>query len=1228
MADKSFGVKDINLIGASGTPTIESPNNLNINAINVAISTNATVGGSLDVDGNTELDDLNVSGISTFQDNIVLTGVGKSIQIGPTADQLSLEHDANGLGLIRQNNELFLSSPSIQITNLDGSKVSAIFSPTGEVGLRHNNYTKLQTTASGIDVTGHTETDTLNVSGVSTLGTVKISSGIITAVSGVVTYYGDGSNLTGVTPAGVIEGISVINESGSTVGTASSITTLSFQGSSGVTVTGTTGAAGIATVLISAPGELNDLSDATTSSTSLLLGDSVSTNSTENTVIGQEAGANINYRKNTFVGYQAGKWMTYEQNTAIGNQALGGATGSTSNAFDCVAIGDRALRLIEDNANFNTALGASAGYEVTSGRNNTLIGASAGVAVTTGRDNVCIGVNAGADITSGEDNTCIGTFAGDEITTGSNNIVIGNDAAASSATVSNEITLGSSNITKLRVPGIGLTFSSAGANIAGIVTVGDELHVGYQKEIYFSNNSVYNAFQISQNGSAQSLIKNNVNAGNIVLATGNAGSGYVQITNASGGETAAKFTPGGATELHYDGNKKLETTSSGATVTGTLTATSFVKSGGTSSQYLMADGSVTTSGGGGGGASDINSLSDGRTTALSVGLGTGALANDDGTDNGNVAVGYSALHENITGLYNVAIGKHAMGISTSANVNVFIGRDAGRLVTNASSNVVVGSAAGYNLTSGSNHVFVGRDAGSQVTDGDNNTLVGYFAGGSSTISNSVAIGFNAGDNSSSDKATYVGNMAGYHHDGDENTFIGYRSGESDSGAANIGTGNSNTGAGYYSLNNLTSGSKNTTLGHNTGFGVTDGNSNVFLGYDAGSEQQGSENVIIGSGVTSANSATGDTQLAIGVGNSIWLRGDSSFNLYDKDGNQLNGAGGGGSGISNVVEDTTPQLGGTLETNGNLIRFGDSGGVTDDRLQFGDDQDMLVYFDGTRLKITPANSQNSTQLDFEAKDQVSIASLSNGVFLKASNQNIIDMYGGSGGGIYFHHNNNDKLKLEGGNWTTQGDADWTFSGTNYNIVFDASDDALEFADNAKAKFGAGDDLQIYHDSNNSYISDQGTGNLKVLSSTFVLRNAADNAFMLQAVASGAVKLFHSNTNRLETTGAGVTIAGIATATSFVKTGGTSSQYLMADGSVTTSGGGGGGASEAFKTIAVSGQSDVVADSATDTLTLVAGNNMTITTNASGDSITFASSGGGGGGGGVTTGKAIAMAMIFG
>ena len=49
MADKSFGVEELNLLG-TGTPTIESPNNLNIIASNVAISTNLTIGGQINSD--------------------------------------------------------------------------------------------------------------------------------------------------------------------------------------------------------------------------------------------------------------------------------------------------------------------------------------------------------------------------------------------------------------------------------------------------------------------------------------------------------------------------------------------------------------------------------------------------------------------------------------------------------------------------------------------------------------------------------------------------------------------------------------------------------------------------------------------------------------------------------------------------------------------------------------------------------------------------------------------------------------------------------------------------------------------------------------------------------------------------------------------------------------------------------------------------------------------------
>lgn len=64
----------------------------------------------------------------------------------------------------------------------------------------------------------------LNVTGVSTLGSVKVSSGIITSVSGIVTYYGDGSKLTGLPQQGI-----GIQSAGTAIGTG--ITQLNFVGS-------------------------------------------------------------------------------------------------------------------------------------------------------------------------------------------------------------------------------------------------------------------------------------------------------------------------------------------------------------------------------------------------------------------------------------------------------------------------------------------------------------------------------------------------------------------------------------------------------------------------------------------------------------------------------------------------------------------------------------------------------------------------------------------------------------------------------------------------------------------------------------------------------------------------------------------------------------------------------------------------------------------------------------
>jgi len=113
-----------------------------------------------------------------------------------------------------------------------------------------------------------------------------------------------------------------------------------------------------------------------------------------------------------------------------------------------------------------------------------------------------------------------------------------------------------------------------------------------------------------------------------------------------------------------------------------------------------------------------------------------------------------------------------------------------------------------------------------------------------------------------------------------------------------------------------------------------------------------------------------------------------------------------------------------------------------------------------------------------------------------------------------------MPLAGGTFT----GDVTFTGDNYNIVFDKSDDALEFADNAKAVFGAGNDLQIFHNGSISYIQDAGTGGLRIIGNVITLLNAANSETMLKATEDGAVEVYHDNVKKLETTADGVSISG--------------------------------------------------------------------------------------------------------
>ena len=85
--------------------------------------------------------------------------------------------------------------------------------------------------------------------------------------------------------------------------------------------------------------------------------------------------------------------------------------------------------------------------------------------------------------------------------------------------------------------------------------------------------------------------------------------------------------------------------------------------------------------------------------------------------------------------------------------------------------------------------------------------------------------------------------------------------------------------------------------------------------------------------------------------------------------------------------------------------------------------------------------------------------------------------------------------------------------------------LILGDNVKIEVGSasGGDLQIYHNSSHSFIDEQGTGGLIVRTGDFYVRNPSD-ADMIYATSGGAVKLYHNNSEKLETTAYGVSASG--------------------------------------------------------------------------------------------------------
>ena len=111
-------------------------------------------------------------------------------------------------------------------------------------------------------------------------------------------------------------------------------------------------------------------------------------------------------------------------------------------------------------------------------------------------------------------------------------------------------------------------------------------------------------------------------------------------------------------------------------------------------------------------------------------------------------------------------------------------------------------------------------------------------------------------------------------------------------------------------------------------------------------------------------------------------------------------------------------------------------------------------------------------------------------------------------------------------------DITFNGASYNVVWDKSDNQLEFGTNAKLSFGASSDLQLYHNGNHGHITLSNAGYLHLQGNYGVLLQRHDGTEnMLRALSNGAVELYFNNNKKIETTNTGAVVTGICTATSF-------------------------------------------------------------------------------------------------
>mgnify|MGYP002638046679 CR=1 FL=1 len=155
---------------------------LNSESINVTgISTfqsDLNIAGDLDVDGHADLDNVSVAGVSTFIGTTEVKNSSFKVTNSSTSDHyLQITQNANAsLSLDKVGDgAFFIGGNNIYLKNDGNNEVYAGFEANGKSYLNYDGSTKIETTASGIDVNGHTELDNVNVSSATTTASLNVT---------------------------------------------------------------------------------------------------------------------------------------------------------------------------------------------------------------------------------------------------------------------------------------------------------------------------------------------------------------------------------------------------------------------------------------------------------------------------------------------------------------------------------------------------------------------------------------------------------------------------------------------------------------------------------------------------------------------------------------------------------------------------------------------------------------------------------------------------------------------------------------------------------------------------------------------------------------------------------------------------------------------------------------------------------------------------------------------